>query len=271
MATTPPLRDTSISQPPTPLYGGRYDNLRHRPTRTVTHKSTSRRIREIGTPPPNTKHQSNKPVSSLRKKVSARPADTLSPPSSTHTSPRKKVTKGRISTGAIHREAADPVLHHQYNHLNQPHLNQATDHNAPSMLPTPAKTPAKKPVAAAAINGAARVLFPVRPDTVEEAMPKPRKHRQNRRHAGLSLYSSTEEEGASQENHIQIFTDSKDKVPELDLTEDNPFLEQPLQAPPPPEPSKGRSNRKRKASQAIDGNPEIKEALNRDDGMVYVL
>lgn len=80
-----------------------------------------------------------------------------------------------------------------------------------------------------------------------------------------------DEADANQEDNIQIFTDSKDKIPELDLAEDNPFLEQPVQAPPPPEPSKGRSGRKRKASQAIDSNPEIKEAFEREDGMVYVL
>jgi hypothetical protein len=142
--------------------------------------------------------------------------------------------------------------------------------NAANMLPTPAKTPRKKPVQPAAVNAAARVLFPARPDTVEDAMPTPRKRR-NRRHVGFSLYSSIEDDDdAASENQIQIYTDSKDKVPELDTNEDNPFYEKPSQDVS-PAPSKSKSTRKRKASHTIEDNPEIQEAFNREEGMVYVL
>jgi len=137
------------------------------------------------------------------------------------------------------------------------------------MLPTPAKTPRKKQVQPAAVNAAARVLFPVH--SVEDAMPTPRKRR-NKRHVGFSLYSSQEdEEDASSESKIQIYTDSKDKVPELDPTEDNPFYEQSEEHAPPPEPSKGRTSKKRKAATTAEDRKEIKDVFDRDEGMVYVL
>ena len=156
-----------------------------------------------------------------------------------------------------HEPFLDPAKH--------PSLQQPTINAAAGMLPTPAKTPRKKSVAPAAVNAAARVLFPARPDSIEDAMPTPRK-RKPKRHVGFSLYRSMEDEDQAPEDKIEIYTDSKDKVPELDASEDNPFYEQPVQHPPPPEPTKSR---KRKASHNID-NDEVHQAFKRDEGMVYV-
>ena len=140
-----------------------------------------------------------------------------------------------------------------------------------NMLPTPAKTPRKKPVQPAVVQAAARVLFPSRPNTIEESMPNPRKRR-NKRHVGSSLYSSIEDDGdAGSENHIEIYTDSKDKVPELDLSEDNPFYEQQAHTTVVAEPHKVNGSKKRKVEQIIDASAEIEEAFNREEGMVYVL
>lgn len=150
--------------------------------------------------------------------------------------------------------------------LQQPSLNPAAN-----MLPTPAKTPRKKPVQPAAVQAAARVLFPSRPDTVEDAMPNPRKRR-NRRHVGFSLYSSMEDDGdVGSENQIEIYTDSKDKVPELDPSEDNPFYDQHARTIRYTDPRKSKGGKKRKAEHSIDANAEIEEAFNREEGMVYVL
>lgn len=80
-----------------------------------------------------------------------------------------------------------------------------------------------------------------------------------------------DEEDAHSQANIQIYTDSKDKVPELDPTKDNPFYEPPEQQPPPPEPSKGRSSRKRKAAPTAEDRKEIKDAFDRKEGIVYVL
>ena len=137
-----------------------------------------------------------------------------------------------------------------------------------NMLPTPIKTPRKKPIGQAALNAGGRVLFP---DRSEDPMLISRRNRKGKRHVGFSLYSSMEEEDTGAENAVSIYTDSKDKVPELDLSEDNPFLEKPDQAAPQPELSKVRGSKKRKAAYGFDGSKEIEEAFNREEGMVYVL
>lgn len=80
-----------------------------------------------------------------------------------------------------------------------------------------------------------------------------------------------EEEGDASENKIEIYTDSKDKVPELDTSQDNPFYEQPVQGLPVPEPTKTKGSRKRKASHGVEENKEVEEAFDREEGMVYVL
>ena len=80
-----------------------------------------------------------------------------------------------------------------------------------------------------------------------------------------------EDDGASSEEKIQIYTDSKDKVPELTEGKDNPFIERPRSDSPQPEPVKVRTSRKRKHGRVVETNPQIEEAFNRDEGMVYVL
>ena len=118
------------------------------------------------------------------------------------------------------------------------------------------------------MNAGGRILFLDRPD---DPMPVPRKIRKGKRHVGFSLYSSMEDEDEGAGNEISIYTDSKDKVPELDLSEDNPFLDKPDEATPQPEPTKARGSRKRKTVYGLDGSKEIEEAFNREEGMVYVL
>ena len=132
------------------------------------------------------------------------------------------------------------------------------------MLPTPAKTPRKKRVQHE--NGISRVLFPVRPDTVEEAMPTPRRNKRNRRHVGFSLDSDAESEGG-----IPIFTDSQDRVPELDLSEENPFIEHPVKHDVPKKPSKPKVTKKRKADPGSITKETIKDEFDHERGMVYVL
>ena len=80
-----------------------------------------------------------------------------------------------------------------------------------------------------------------------------------------------EDDGQSSEDKIQIYTDSKDKVPELVVSKDNPFFEQPQDVPQAPEPVKARIGRKRKHHDGVESNPQIEEVFKRDEGMVYVL
>lgn len=138
------------------------------------------------------------------------------------------------------------------------------------MLPTPAKTPRKKQISAPTLASAARVLFPARPDTVEDAMPAVRKRGRKKRHVGFSLDSHEEDDDVHSEGNIQIFTDSKEKVPELDLSEANPFNDNSLRADSSRYPSRPRVS-SRKRSTGNTNNPEELEAFKRGEGMLYVL
>lgn len=139
------------------------------------------------------------------------------------------------------------------------------------MLPTPAKTPRKKPVPSLAIVPTARVLFPVQMETDEGTIPVSRKRGRKKRHVGFLLDSSMEDDDNCQDNNIQIFTDSKDKVPELDPSEDNPFYDNSDRTNHIEESSEIKSARKRKVKTNSNGNKEVEEAFKREEGMVYVL
>lgn len=280
MATTP-LSTLAVHLPPTPLHGAKFDEHRPKTTRKGTRNSSSRTQRAIETPPPN-------PVDLQHSSASLDPAKpntlqsathTYSPPSSTNTSPRKRSSRGQLlnhskkasAMGGVgpSSEAPSHDLFHQPD--KNPSSQQPSLNLAATMLPTPAKTPRKKPVQPAAVQAAAKVLFASRPDTVEDAMPNPRKRR-NKRHVGFSLYSSMEDDGdAGSETQIEIYTDSKDKVPELDPSEDNPFYDQYAQESASPGPHKKKGSKKRKAEHSLDASTEIEEAFNREEGMVYVL
>lgn len=279
MAMTPPST-LAVHLPPTPLHGAKYDEHRPKTTRKGTRNSSSRTQRAIETPPPNPVDLQHSSASlDPTKPNTLRPAPaTYSPPSSTHTSPRKRSSKGPSSNHSKDISAMDgagpsagapslDLFHHPNKNptLQQPSLNLAA-----TMLPTPAKTPRKKPAQPAAVQAAARVLFPTRPDTVEDAMPNPRKRR-NKMHVGFSLYSSMEDDGDSgSKNQIEIYTDSKDKVPELDTSDDNPFFDKHAQTVTSPELHKKKGSKKRKAEHSLDASTEIEEAFNREEGMVYV-
>ncbi|KAI1826743.1 hypothetical protein F4861DRAFT_43901 [Xylaria intraflava] len=133
----------------------------------------------------------------------------------------------------------------------------ATSH-ATTMLPTPAKTPRKQPSAKldAASRDVARNIFA----TDADIMPTPKK--KAKRYTGLTLDSFRAED---MEESIEIFTDSRDRVPELDDSVENPFYgDHPVA-----EPLKRRSKRKSVVIPG-DGRQSIEDAVRRDDGVLVV-
>lgn len=137
---------------------------------------------------------------------------------------------------------------------------------APGMLPTPVKTHRKKPITN--VSAAARVLFANQPEVGEDIMALP-KRKKVKKYNGFSLesFSAKDEEGGK---GIQIFTDSRDKVPELDETEDNPFITRAETGAVSGKKVAGTSKR-RKLSGETKKKSEIEKAVGREDGMVYVL
>lgn len=138
---------------------------------------------------------------------------------------------------------------------------------AAGMLPTPSKTPQKPPTEkkTAHIKSVARNLFS---SDADEATLTPRK-RSAKKYTGTSLESFAVEEV---EEPIEIFTDSRDRVPVRDEREDNPFLssENPFYSEAPrAAPSKRQD--KRKVKVPGEGVKTVDELADRKDGMVYTL
>jgi hypothetical protein len=132
------------------------------------------------------------------------------------------------------------------------------------MLPTPAKTPQKRAeTKSSTITSIARNLFPVRHETVEQAMPSPK--RRSKKYKGFTLDGFGEDEDES----IAIFTDSKERLPEVDASSDNPFYGPEVITA--EEPSKRGSKRRRPAARESNGAEEEIKDGERKDGLVYVL
>jgi len=259
-----------LHTPPTPLHGAKYDSYQPYQTRQSTRRATQRAA--LTPPPQSLESQSHLKSASKSRKVSATrsAAHTYSPPSSTQTSPQKKLfNTGKPQTrGALNMDGSSLEIDPCQETDGTSSSHQSGVVIGASMLPTPAKTPRKKQVQPVA--GLSRVLFPVRPDTVEEAMPTPRKNKKTKRHVGFSLDSSMDDDAGS-EGGIKIYTDSKDTVPELDRSEVNPFIDHPLKRDPPEPNRKSKASKKRKAQPETFGTHEIEEAFNHEEGMVYVL
>lgn len=131
------------------------------------------------------------------------------------------------------------------------------------MLPTPAKTPKKKAVGD--MDTTARALFP-------PASARPKK---SKKQTGFSL-DSFNEDAAPGQAQIQIYTDCRDRIPEVDESEENPFYKPKAEAVQTPKNSATRSPRKPKAAETkqdkrLRRDREVNDAVKRDDGMVYVL
>ncbi|KAI9841577.1 MAG: hypothetical protein M1838_003508 [Thelocarpon superellum] len=276
MATTPPMA-SSIRTPPTPHHGAKHDNYQPYPTRKSTR---SQRALHATPPPPDSLHDAN--TSSLtpptsKHATSSRPAHShsaCSPPPTVHTSPKKKhrslpkgyaasrrTVSGRLTEDSTAFAAAalgiSPVDSHTAPSISVE--DTSAQDSIPGMLPTPAKTPQKRRAQpASAVKSTARILFPARPDTVEEAMPSPKKRRATKHHE-LSFDGLMGGDGQAEQD-IAIFTDSKDRVPEVDPSMDNPFNDSHTT------PVKRKSKRQANAN----SKDEVEQPINHDEGMVYV-
>lgn len=133
------------------------------------------------------------------------------------------------------------------------------------MLPTPAKTPRKQPDEKfeAGVRAVARNLFTGESSTAE-ALASPRK-RKPKTYTGVSLDSFRAE---VVEEEIPIFTDSRDRLPEVDDSADNPFYGNTTEE---QQPSRRRSTRVKKIIVPGVGKIPVDEAVQRGDGIVYVL
>lgn len=133
------------------------------------------------------------------------------------------------------------------------------------MLPTPAKTPRKRALQTDESLGAtARVLFADRPATIEAAVPTPRKARKTIKNA-ISLESFAHQMDNDPGESIEIYTDSKDRIPTADEDEENPFNVKKGKGK-----AKARSAAATKTRKMTAAEVKMDEAVRNDAGMVYL-
>ncbi|KAI0187535.1 hypothetical protein EV127DRAFT_144654 [Xylaria flabelliformis] len=168
-----------------------------------------------------------------------------------------KMDSVRRASSSLTASAADSLGIKNLKPQHKPQSSVTASRSAGDLL-TPTKTPRKQPNATteAASRAMARRLFV--PE--EDIMFSPKK--KAKRYTGLTLDSFRAE---NMEEDIQIFTDSRDDLPQLDDIADNPFYGDRVVA----EPSKRRSKRKQVVIPG-EGKHSIEDAVKRDDGVLYV-
>ena len=253
--TTPPP-PSSIHTPQTPRFG--FDDNYEPYSPRKSSRVSAQRLRATRTPPQSSR-SSNKVVNT-------------SPPFSPSTTSKKQTPKaspkmgGRKVSGALSAQSAASAA--TALRLPSPGPQRKTEHKSTttvrhnSLLPTPNKTPKKRSETAAGINAIARNLFPNRPEAADEVMPTLKKGR--KKYKGFAMNSFEVEENG---HPIQIFNDSHDRVPEVDVSGSNPFYGSSSTV---SEPTK-RASKLRKILVPGEGEFPAEEVEHREDGLIYVL
>lgn len=253
MATTPPPSDfRELREPRAPRHGAGYDSFDPYPTRQSARLAGQRSSEAHTTPPP----------PSPKKSTRRNEIDTLSPPSTL--SPRKKPVRGKASllNETLDLESSDlsdgagGASAHKFS-------RSALLSGRSLLLPTPAKTP-RHQKSIGSFGAAARSLFPV--DTSSSSPAKSTK-----KPSGFSLDSFHEDSGIAGTSYsIEIFTDSRDRIPVANKSLDNPFLSKPeLKMSSDSETPKAK--RQRVSSRHVAPEIDPKEAVKQTDGMLYTL
>ncbi|KAL5120709.1 hypothetical protein ACEQ8H_001458 [Pleosporales sp. CAS-2024a] len=249
--TPPPPR--RLHTPPAPLHA-LSDSYEPYSPRRSTRVAAQRDIHRHRHP---SSHESERarrdvtPTATSKRRATARINNfTLSPPSSPISSPQYR------SPRSMKRKQPDAGALDSEPELAAPSTARRLVKQT-GLLPTPSETPRKRPLETeASLKKTARVLFPQRPANIEEAMPTPRKSRKKELFTLESFANASEDKSEK----IQIFTDSKERIPEHDDEEDNPFVSKKAKAKAVPQ----RSQR------AVAESNMVKETINRDEGMVYM-
>lgn len=244
MASTPPPSSIhELRVPKAPRHGAGYDSFEPYPprqsARLAAQMSTDTRAT---TPPP------------LSPKRSARrhQVETLSPPQTR--SPRKQSGHKKALFDDYNSE------HSAVSDGSEPsspvgRLSSAVFPARSQLLPTPAKTPRHKK-STENTGSIARSLFPA---SITAS-------RQSKAAQKYSL-DSFQEDSSGNSGSIEIYTDSRDRIPVMNNSHSNPFVSKGYQSRPRETPKSKRRDLSPDNSEEID----TKDALKRKDGMLYTL
>ena len=258
-----PSPSRRVRTPPAPLHGPKYDNYEpfspRRSSRVAAQHNNTHlhpHLDRVTSPTRKRSVRDVTPTSSRPSTITRTAHFALSPPSSPN-SPAK--TRSPRSTRRTQRETiATDSDSDSFVPSSARRLFPALASNG--MLPTPAKTPRKRTLHTAnSLGRTARVLFEDRPATVEDAMPTPRKAHKTTNTA-LDL-ESLDEQMSTATPKIGVYVDSKERVPDREDEESNPFITR-----------RGKGKAKaapRKVRKMDEKSQKMFEAAARDEGMVY--
>jgi hypothetical protein len=263
MATTPPP-PRRLHTPPAPLHGSNHDAYEpyspRRSSRVAAQRERfSQPISALPKGSPVSRRQRATTPTGSKDSVRTSSSQVFSPPSSPispfKTRIARSARRSQAESAAIDSDSDQPGTKARYLSVME----------SSAMFPTPAKTPRKRALKSEeSLGSTARVLFANRPTDFEDAMPSPRKSRKSRK-AAFSLDGYADNADESNEK-IVIYTDSKERIPELDDTEDNPFITR-KDKPANGHAAAGPSRRRTRDSRT----EKMEEAVARDEGMIYVL
>ena len=257
-----PSPSRRVRTPPAPLHGPKYDNYEpfspRRSSRVAAQHNTHLHTHHAQTTSPTRKRtiRDTTPTSSRQKPVTRTAHFALSPPSSP-TSPAK--VRSPRSTRRVTYDTT--ALDSDSDNLAPAPARQLFPALATNgMLPTPAKTPRKRAVhTESSLGRTARVLFENRPATIEDAMPTPRKAQKTTK--SILALESFDEQMSTATPKIGVYVDSKDRVPDREDEDVNPFVSR-----------RGKGKAKattRKPRKMDEKTRKIFEAAARDEGIVY--
>ncbi|KAK2750991.1 hypothetical protein FQN57_000066 [Myotisia sp. PD_48] len=280
MATTPPP-STSIRTPPAPRHGSKYDFYEPYSPRRSSRIAEQCRPRDSSPEPSATSLSKSLNAPHLGwngkfRQSATYQEDTLSPPPSNHSSPKKQrknperrvhpsLSTNTTSGGEIMSDTVPPPKSH--NTLNVSEYGTAITRG---MLPTPAKTPRKKVILDA--GSAARTLFSSKSNNNDlEANPFMRTKSTRKKFSGFSLDSFECDPQDTPQEPITIFTDSMDRIPQINTSMDNPFNTRSRESESPAPKSSVDGSKRRKLEKGTQKrDKEVERAIRRDDGLLYV-
>ncbi|KAJ5239777.1 hypothetical protein N7468_004396 [Penicillium chermesinum] len=233
MATTPPPPSPSaLRMPAAPLHGSGYDTFEPYPTRSSARLASQRASRKETTPP-NPGSPSTRIGSPKKGRRTGETA--LSTPSGSSSTNQRR---GKAMASLMSSECSN----------SQFGFSSSSRASTSHPLPTPAKTPSKKSTPSN-FSSTSRTLFPSA-------------SKMGRRRTPFALECFADDPAFS--NNIEIFTDSRDRIPEASTDQSNPFSAAPAEMPKTParrKPSPRREGRVTRAAQR-EMDLESNESMN---------
>ncbi|GBF60725.1 hypothetical protein TMEN_3180 [Trichophyton mentagrophytes] len=282
MTTTPPP-SSAIRTPPTPRYGSRYDNYEpyspRRSKRIADQQhlfSGSAAALDASTTGLVKEHALRRDQELHKLDISGRA--TYSPPHSQVGSPKRRSERLDMNSPSLSPPPKNSRIRSEPVSSSVPHFSSSSSHRstmdantnsslaANGMLPTPAKTPRKKQIED--LGPTARTLFSSSSKSAQDPaamMPK-----RSKKYSGFSLESFEADPQQASQEPIAIFTDSRDRIPQVNNSPDNPFRSKPADGEPSSKLSADAGKRRKLDESSRKRDKNVDKAIRRDDGLLYV-